>query len=738
MVAAVARRFGHNPSAQMPMSHPFSNTLAILLVTMGLGAQSPTRVRGVVVDEHDRPLVGVAVCPFSTATPCLTAELAAHPATRTGADGTFELTFDPTARPVCDAAVFLAEGRVHVAAGLGYVDMTPVILPPGRALAGTVRDGKGQPVAGVRVEARDWLVQSGLFGLAGGYAWSTGPEPRGAARTDASGRFVIDGMCETAMWVRGGGDGFTFAESGPLAADASFDLVVERSPVVAVHVVDEHGAPVAGALTIAAPLMNSSGAGRQGGITDSAGAWRFTWPDDGALSVSAYDGDGRSASLTLEEPVETVDLRLVPPPAATKKADPAPGTVEVRGRVLDPDGDRPIADAWVKVVSRGMAENDLEHFVLDDNARQQATVRTGKDGTFVLHVEPGRHALVAAEHAPQAFMGRHRNPTPLPIEVEAGSPCGPFDLKLQPVCVARGTVGPTPLPRGCLVCFCPVRRSYASGEELDFQMRAPIAGDGSVALPGALLRDDPARIVVPRGFREGLPDKLLLGTVRVSADTPLRLSAADALPGTVHGIVQSPVPFERLAVMSLGANRPDEQYATNYGCRWYTGPVTPVQRDGSYRLHEPGGERALLVVDLWSGIVLHKTALANAAARGDREGNLDVAALPLDVVVKKLPPHCAPWLDLVPSPKNWPAGLGHMVGLGNDRDNCGLGVAVPRDGKPFRLWLPAGKTRLVLRTAHAILADGSDKLADVFVDAADQHTVTLEAVAKQPGDGAHR
>src|SRR5436190_4359514 len=108
---------------------PALRSLTLLCLVPVLPAQEQIiRVHGLVVDENEQPLAGVAVSPFCSEQAWLTAALTATPAARTRADGTFELAWDIKQRPAFDSALFVAEGRVHVAAGLAYLDMMPVPL----------------------------------------------------------------------------------------------------------------------------------------------------------------------------------------------------------------------------------------------------------------------------------------------------------------------------------------------------------------------------------------------------------------------------------------------------------------------------------------------------------------------------------------------------------------------------------------------------------------------------------
>jgi len=631
----------------------------------------------------------------------------------------------------------VAEGRVHVAAGLAYVDMMPVILPLARTLAGTVRDGTGKALPGVRVEARDWLIQSGLFGM-GGVTWSVANEPRTGVRTDSKGRFVLTSTCESAIGLRVGGEGFTTEWIGPLAAGESFDAVIERAPIVTVRVIDAAGKAMGGV------LVGYSGQQQRdsnSGCTDGAGCWSFTWNGEHPVDVVARDQQYRELGrIGLAAPKTHVDLvvagnaLLQDVAPVSEPATLEPGTVAVRGRVVDPDGSKPVTSAWVRAVSRDEA-SEADSFVLDGYARGRPdAVRTGPDGTFVLHLKPGPHWLVAAEAnvGPNWRMhGRERNPTPLSIEVSAAADTAPIDLMLQPLVSCRGSVGGTRLPRGCMVQFVPDRQHSSSADDYDFSQRFVLAADGSFSADGLLARRYLVKLLVPRGGRQGLPDRIPLSVVDVAAGANLRLDATNALPAIVHGKVRGNVPSTRLAVLSLPAN---DDRAALFGCLHYWGPVCPVQRDGSYRISEAPGMRALLVVDLASGVVLAREPMHAVEPGRDREQDIEVTALPLDVEARGAPAGAVQWLDLVVSGANWPVGLGQMVDLGDNRHECGLGVVLRPGTAPMRLWLPRGTTRLVWRTEH-VVKDGSEILADVKVDPATQDHVVLEVSprASDPG-----
>lgn len=690
--------------------------LAVFLLAP-LAGQDARTVRGVVVDENDRPLADVAVCPFDDTSPFSTAELVAHPATRTREDGTFTLQWKLGQRPPLNTLLFVAEGRVHVAVGAYYVDMLPVVLPPGRTLAGTVRDRAGRPLAGVRVEARDWLTQGGLFG-AGADTMSTAPEPRTAVRTDAAGRFVLQGTCEQAIQVQVGGDGFALATRGPLAAGQSWDATIAPAPVVTVQVVDAAGDPVPG---VALRATSATGSESRQGYSNPDGRWRLTWLGDGAMRVTGSD--------ELHRPIGEVEIprgtglvsmpTRIPAPARAIEEAPPPGTVLVTGRVVD--GEAPVTGATVGAVDPTSATR-VDFFVLSNGATSApGSVRTAADGTFRLHLEPGSHCLVASSPDWRG-PNRYRNPSPVPVEVRPDMAVPPVELRMQPLVAITGKVEPAGLARGCMLWFMPVSEYRWSGEEWDFEQRVPIAGDGTFVAGGLMARRHRVALLLPRAFRQGLPDKVPLAEIDVAPGAEFRLSFGKVRPRIVRGTVQSPVPYTRLAIMSLAPNDPQQ---TLYGCRHHLGPVTAVERDGSYRLTEPPGVRALVVVDLATGVVLHRADEVRVGD-ADRTQDLEVSALRLDVSARGLREGTQPWLDIVVSAQHWPAGLGQMVELGDDRTECGVGIALdPGQKEPTRLWLP-GRARLVLRSLHGVFQDGREVLDDVTVDPAEEQLVRLQ------------
>jgi len=222
-----------------------------------------------------------------------------------------------------------------------------------------------------------------------------------------------------------------------------------------------------------------------------------------------------------------------------------------------------------------------------------------------------------------------------------------------------------------------------------------------------------------------MPDKILIQVVDLARGGALEVDARIALPALVRGTVRSPVPAERLGVVSVAPNQGDA--FLGYAC--YDGPVCPVGRDGAFVLREPPGERVLLAFDLWSGVVLHRGEPIRVAAGAERKVELEVAAVPLEVRCEGLPRDDAGWLDIAVDEKFWPKGLSQMDGFSSSTNwSGGLGVPVQTDSGTVQLWLPPGPTRLWLRNQRGVRSDGKDVIGEASVDPSqpDQRQVTVK------------
>lgn len=216
-------------------------------------------------------------------------------------------------------------------------------LRAGVAVAGTVRDDRGAPVAGAAVSLRREGVALLSFDVT----------------ADDRGRFRVAGLLDGRWWVTARGPGFV-PTSVQVEAPAEVDLVLERGAAIEGVVLDSRDRPVAGASVVwlgpaAAPAPTGGGLGVVPGPVppiplDALGSEeRPTLVASGARTVSGPDGrfvlDGippgvgevhaeatglaptRSGALRLGPGERVADLRLVLPDGAA-----------LEGRVVDGRG----------------------------------------------------------------------------------------------------------------------------------------------------------------------------------------------------------------------------------------------------------------------------------------------------------------------------------------------------------------------------------------------------------------
>ena len=192
-----------------------------------------------------------------------------------------------------------------------------------------------------------------------------------------------------------------------------------------------------------------------------------------------------------------------------------------------------------------------------------------------------------------------------------------------------------------------------------------------------------------------MPDKIPLAVVDVGLETgTLDVDGAVARPARLMGRVTGPVPASRLAIVSS----PTATGSSFFGYLRYEGPITTVDPDGSFSFEEPPGERILVVIDVWTGAMLHREPPVTVAAGSERSVELAIEAVPVQVRVtgSGVAWH---WLEIVPAREHWPAGVGQIA----DSVDHGYFVRMGARLEPGRteglLYLPAAPCTLRLRTA---------------------------------------
>ncbi len=171
-------------------------------------------------------------------------------------------------------------------------------LPPAAAakqlwiLSGTVLDGLGRPLAGARVSLADLptSAEQGRRGVEG-----AAMDSRLQVATDSAGRFAVEIGTPTLLTVTVSAAGFLAMRLGPFAETRSVELpplVLSRSEIASVLLVDSAGEPVSGRRVAARSSVKSA----------AAPGWR--------PAPRHYRSDRRGEILLQRRPGEELELQL--------------------------------------------------------------------------------------------------------------------------------------------------------------------------------------------------------------------------------------------------------------------------------------------------------------------------------------------------------------------------------------------------------------------------------------------
>lgn len=302
-----------------------------------------------------------------------------------------------------------------------------LVVEPAASVAGVVLDADGARVPDAEVFGFASLARAAPDERA------IGPQPDSeagpSARTDASGRFRLDGLVpgrEVRLHARRGGAYGPAHACTPARAEALADVTLTAPSMepLLVRVVDADGRPQARAHVVA---------GESAGVTG----------DDGVVALVPEPAEPRHFAVTVRGAGTPVAAALVvlerdgsgaagtgTPGAGTAGPAPMPtlrvdvgGTV--RGRVRRPDGPRPTGLVVTATPGTG-------------GARRGASVRgvVEEDGTFVVvGLAPGRHVVeVGTVQARPAFAG----------EAEAVAGADDVEVVLAPVPTTAEARDPAP------------------------------------------------------------------------------------------------------------------------------------------------------------------------------------------------------------------------------------------------------------------------------------------------------
>jgi len=187
---------------------------------------------------------------------------------------------------------FLRQERtgLEVVAGETMDDLR-VILEPGATVTGRVLDALGNPLSDARVSiVRDRMD----FSISGG----------ASASTDADGVYRMPGVPpgERSLEAEHDGHQRQVRDLTVVVGENRLDFRLQAGASVSGRVVDEGGAPVAGALVSASAAGSGPTFRADGETTDDAGAFQLEGLSPGSYNVTArMEG---YAATTLEEPVE--------------------------------------------------------------------------------------------------------------------------------------------------------------------------------------------------------------------------------------------------------------------------------------------------------------------------------------------------------------------------------------------------------------------------------------------------
>lgn len=404
--------------------HPAGAGLAVAPFNPPTGGQVefPRRViRGTVVDEEGRPVVGATVRTNFR-------DKAIKPAT-TGADGAF--TLDVGGFVLVEESLFASAGGgvrmglgKHIEpGGRGPVEPVRIVLKPSRIVRVHVRDAAGAPVDGAAIEAVGFDYQG-----------SATADPDG----DATLRVPADAEILWVIALKSGAgfDYFENYEAKPVAArdrarpaidivplPAEVTLTLDGARTTRIRAVDTAGRPVP-AVDLRTQSLQKPGKIREANVSGSA------------IARARTDGDGIAT-------VDWLPSRLVRPAAfltspgpyscpesPTDEPEGGPGVLEarmlrattIRGVVRGPDG-RPAAGVLVRAEGRGAT-----------NLYCRMHTRTAQDGSYRFEVAPEQSYMLAV------FDDRHAARTLTGVVVREGQPRDGLDIDLIDGTLLHGRV----------------------------------------------------------------------------------------------------------------------------------------------------------------------------------------------------------------------------------------------------------------------------------------------------------
>jgi hypothetical protein len=164
-----------------------------------------------------------------------------------------------------------------------------VTLGRGRAIEGTVRDGEGHPVGGVRVIAAD------SDPLVAASPWNV--EGRRSGLSDGRGRYRVEGLAPGLHSVTASGRGFGKAQRNGVRPGATVDLILPHGGGIAGLVTDASGRPLAGAV-VRAEREDRRRRASEAEATDGEGRFELSGLRPGSYSVIARHSEHAPATAS--------------------------------------------------------------------------------------------------------------------------------------------------------------------------------------------------------------------------------------------------------------------------------------------------------------------------------------------------------------------------------------------------------------------------------------------------------
>lgn len=715
--------------------NPVAHRLAAVLCGITIAAQRPATVTGRVVDGDGAPLAGVAICPMPSGHDWSADELAAESAGHTGDDGAFSVALDDDVYRL----LFVKQGHVQVAQRVAHLPVWPVQMPAAALLAGQVRDPDGEPIAGVRVTATDWMRRLRI--VRDGGVGNPQAELCCVARTDASGRFVLRGVYPSALRLELCAPGRVDVELGPVS---TFDpLTVEMAAASGAPATarERVGRSLAPSPEHTLPKTRVTAVGPDGhAVTDFRAALMRVKPSllehygdgrllvrfaqigdaavDGIAELKADSGYGSGEFVVLATAPGMAMARVVLADVPEELRIEFDAAESVTGRVVDADTGNGIAGARVWFVHGG---DKAQQPIVPLAGTECFEATTGADGTFELRDVPlGSGRLYCHGDGFAAAWCAH----------DVGA--GPVRLEVEVLVRLAGRLVADPLPRA----FVAVRRKSAPND-LAFLHTTPerldgvesVARDGAFVLSPQPLTSRPLELLVQRRARQGRPDRVVVHEqeLRRGAE-PLRIDVEQHRPARVHGRVTGPVPFHRLAVLCAPIAKGSHYYAYLQ----YEGPLCPVAPDGSYDLQAMPGERILCVIDIETGVMFAREAAValDAGQQIEHDFAFDAHRVTLRVEASEEQRAAGDWfVECMPQGELWPGGVGQIAAADRliDQYCKGMGVRVPARTGVQTVWLSPSLHRLGLRRyePNNPASGDRDARAETDLDPRTQHEIVL-------------